>query len=89
MNWSISLEPLISWPLLALVLVPLALLALVGLWFRQRGGVLRFVALLALAAALFNPVFLNEEREPLKSVVARHRRPQPEPGHWRPHQADR
>ncbi|MBB6411778.1 hypothetical protein [Mesorhizobium sangaii] len=70
MNWSISLEPLISWPLLALVLVPLALLALVGLWFRQRGAVFRFVALLALAAALFNPVFLNEEREPLKSVVA-------------------
>ncbi|MER9654345.1 hypothetical protein NKJ26_12625 [Mesorhizobium sp. M0152] len=70
MNWSISFEPLISWPLLALVLVPLALLALVGLWFRQRGGVLRLVALLALAAALFNPVFLNEEREPLKSVVA-------------------
>ncbi|RWC86468.1 MAG: hypothetical protein EOS72_25810 [Mesorhizobium sp.] len=70
MNWSISFEPLLSWPFLALVLVPLALLALVGLWFRQRGAVLRFVALLALAAALFNPVFLNEEREPLKSVVA-------------------
>ncbi|MFA6157684.1 hypothetical protein, partial [Mesorhizobium sp.] len=29
-----------------------------------------FVALLALAAALLNPVFLNEERDPLKSVVA-------------------
>ncbi|RWP90783.1 MAG: hypothetical protein EOR12_09900 [Mesorhizobium sp.] len=70
MNWSISFEPLISWPLLALALVPLAMLALVGLWFRQRGSVFRFIALLALAAALFNPVFLNEEREPLKSVVA-------------------
>ncbi|QPC91230.1 hypothetical protein [Mesorhizobium sp. INR15] len=70
MNWSISFEPLISWPLLAIVLVPLALLALVGLWFRQRGAVFRFVALLALGAALLNPVFLNEEREPLKSVVA-------------------
>lgn len=70
MNWSISFEPLISWPLLTLALVPLALLALVGLWFRQRGSVFRFIALVALAAALFNPVFLNEEREPLKSVVA-------------------
>ncbi|TPL60104.1 hypothetical protein FJ942_05860 [Mesorhizobium sp. B2-4-2] len=70
MNWSISFEPLISWSLLALVLVPLALLAAVGLWFRQRGAVLRLVALLALAAALFNPVFLNEEREPQQSVVA-------------------
>ncbi|MER9337363.1 hypothetical protein NKJ06_25835, partial [Mesorhizobium sp. M0293] len=70
MNWSISFEPLISWPLLALALVPLALLALIGLWFRQRGSVFRFIALMALAAALFNPVFLNEEREPLKSIVA-------------------
>ncbi|TIW59487.1 MAG: hypothetical protein E5V48_17650, partial [Mesorhizobium sp.] len=70
MNWSVSFEPLLSWPLLALVLVPLVLLAAVGLWFRQRGAMLRFIALLALAAALFNPVFLNEEREPLKSVVA-------------------
>ncbi|WP_421916626.1 hypothetical protein [Mesorhizobium sp.] len=70
MNWSISFEPLISWPLLAIVLVPLLLLSLVGLWFRQRGAVLRFVALLALGAAVLNPVFLDEEREALKSVVA-------------------
>ncbi len=70
MNWSISFEPLISWPLLAAVLVPLALLALAGLWFGQRGAVLRLVALAALAAALFNPVFLDESREPLKGVVA-------------------
>ncbi len=70
MNWSISFEPLISWPLLAAVLAPLALLALTGLWLGQRGAVLRLVALAALAAALFNPVFLDESREPLKSVVA-------------------
>ncbi|MFA6156409.1 MAG: hypothetical protein WC739_17360, partial [Mesorhizobium sp.] len=70
MNWSISFEPLFSWPVMALALVPLVLLALVGLWVRQRGAVLRLVALLALAAALLNPVFLNEERDPLKSVVA-------------------
>ncbi|MEW6630355.1 MAG: hypothetical protein AB1440_05760 [Pseudomonadota bacterium] len=70
MNWSISLEPLISWPLFGLVFVPLALLALAGLWFGQRGSALRFLALLALGAALLNPVFLDEEREALKSVVA-------------------
>ncbi len=70
MNWSLSFEPLVSWPLLAVVLVPLLLLALVGLWFRQRGAIFRFVALIALGAALLNPVFLNEEREALKSVVA-------------------
>ena len=70
MNWSLAFEPLISWPLLAAVLVPLLLLALVGLWFRQRGAIFRFAALLALGAALLNPVFLSEEREALKSVVA-------------------
>jgi hypothetical protein len=70
LNWSVSFEPLISSPLLALALVPLAALALVGLWFGRRGAAFRFVALLALAAALLNPVVLSEEREPLKSVVA-------------------
>ncbi|RUX42162.1 hypothetical protein EOA33_32630, partial [Mesorhizobium sp. M4A.F.Ca.ET.050.02.1.1] len=70
MNWSISFEPLLAWPWLVAVLAPLALLALVGLWFRQRGSVLRFTALLALGAALLNPVFLDEERDALKSVVA-------------------
>lgn len=70
MNWSLAFEPLISWPLLGLVLTPLLLLALAGLWFRQRGAVFRLAGLLALAAALLNPVFLDEEREALKSVVA-------------------
>ncbi|PAQ11471.1 hypothetical protein [Mesorhizobium temperatum] len=70
MNLSLAFEPLVSWPLLGLVLAPLLLLALVGLWFRQRGAIFRFAALLALAAALLNPVLLDEEREALKSVVA-------------------
>ncbi|ESX16595.1 hypothetical protein NKI09_09555 [Mesorhizobium sp. M0757] len=70
MNWSVSFEPLLSWPLLALVLAPLLVLAAVGLWFRQRGAIFRFAALIALGAALLNPVFLDEEREALKSVVA-------------------
>ena len=70
MNWSLAFEPLLSWGWLAAVLVPIALLALAGLFFRQRGALVRFAALLALAAALINPVLLDEEREPLKSVVA-------------------
>jgi hypothetical protein len=70
MNWSIAFEPLLSWPLLAAVLVPVTLMALIGLWFRQRGAVFRFAALVALAAALLNPVVRDEEREPMKSVVA-------------------
>ena len=69
MNWSLACEPLLSWPLLAAVLAPVLLLALAGLVLRQRGAIFRFAALLALAAALVNPVLLDEEREPLKSVV--------------------
>ena len=70
MNWSIAFEPLLPWPWLLAVLAPVLLMSLIGLWFRQRGAVFRFAALAALAAALLNPVMLNEEREPLKSVVA-------------------
>ncbi len=70
MNWSLAFEPLFSWPVLVAMLAPLAVLALVGLWFARRGAWLRALALAALAAALLNPVFLDEDREPLKSVVA-------------------
>ena len=70
MNWSVSIEPLLSWAWLAAILIPLALLALTGLLLRQRGALFRLAALAALAAALLNPVLLDEEREALKSVVA-------------------
>ena len=70
MNWSFSFEPLLSWPLIAAIVAPLAVLALVSLWFAQRGALFRLAAVAALAAALLNPVLLDEERDPLKSVAA-------------------
>ena len=70
MNWSLGFEPLLSWPWLAAVLAPVLFLSLLGLWLRQRGAWFRFLALAALALALVNPVMRDEEREPLKSVVA-------------------
>ena len=70
MNWSIGFEPLLSWPWLAAIIVPLALLALAGVLLAQRGSLVRMAAFAALALALVNPVLLDEEREPLKSVVA-------------------
>ncbi|WP_336069678.1 hypothetical protein [Nitratireductor rhodophyticola] len=70
MNWSLSFEPFFPWPVLAALLIPVALLTGAGLWTRQRGAWLRLAALAALGAALANPVLLDEEREPLKSVVA-------------------
>ncbi|MBO6718819.1 MAG: hypothetical protein JJ913_12750 [Rhizobiaceae bacterium] len=70
MNWSMSFEPLVSWPLLAAVALPVLVLALLGVFLRQRGAALRLAAAGALALAVANPVLLDEEREALKSVVA-------------------
>jgi hypothetical protein len=70
MNWSIGFEPLFSWTVLAFLLVPMALLMALSLFLGRRGALLRLAALAALAVALMNPVLLDEEREPLKSVVA-------------------
>jgi len=69
-NWSVSFEPLFSWTLLAAGLLPLALLIVLSLVLGRRGALLRLAALAALALALANPVLLDEERDPLKSVVA-------------------
>ncbi|MGE0500154.1 MAG: hypothetical protein AB7I79_00710 [Rhizobiaceae bacterium] len=70
MNLTLAFEPLLSWPWIAVILVPLVLLAIAGLWLRQRGAFFRLAALAALALALVNPVLLDEEREAQKSVVA-------------------
>lgn len=67
---NIEFEPFLSLPWLAAILVPLALLVLATILLRMRGGLIRLLAAAALALALFNPVIVNEEREPLKSVVA-------------------
>jgi hypothetical protein len=70
MYLSLDFQPLVSTTLLALLLVPMFVLTLVGIYFRQRGSLLRLLAVAAFALALFNPIVVNEEREPLKSVVA-------------------
>ncbi|MEO3385134.1 hypothetical protein [Mesorhizobium sp. CAU 1741] len=70
MNWSLSIEPLLSWVWIGVILVPVGLLVLAGLFLGQRGSLLRIGAFAALAIALLNPVLLDEQREPLQSVVA-------------------
>lgn len=70
MNLSLALEPLLPLSLVAAVVLPLAALAAVGVWLGRRGGFMRLAAVAALGAALVNPVLLDEEREPLKSIVA-------------------
>ncbi|GAB5507626.1 MAG: membrane protein [Rhizobiaceae bacterium] len=70
MNWSVSFDPLIPWLWLAIIAVPVIAIAILGLFLRQRGALLRLVGVIALAVAVANPALLAEEREPLKSVVA-------------------
>ncbi len=70
MNPSLAFEPLLSPLVLAAILLPAAALAAAGVFLRRPGGLIRLAALAALGLALANPVLLDEQREPLKSVVA-------------------
>lgn len=69
MNQSLAFQPLLSWHL-SLTLIGIALLFVVAaLALRKRGAILRLVALAVLAIALLNPVMVEEQREPIKSIV--------------------
>ncbi len=70
MNYSIVFDPLLSLPWLIPVLALALIATLASVFLRQRGSLFRLAALAALGIALTNPVLLDEEREPLKSVVA-------------------
>ncbi len=70
MNWSLTFAPLVPLPVVIAVAVIAALLILPGIFRRMRGAWLRALAAVALVAALANPVLLNEDREPLTTVVA-------------------
>jgi len=59
-NWSVSFQPLIPWVWIAAGLVPLLVLACIGLYLRRRGAWLRLLAFLALALALAIPATVAE-----------------------------
>jgi hypothetical protein len=67
---TLSFSPLLPWIVIGILAAIAALLSVVGLWRGVRGAVLRSCALAALVLALANPVFFQEEREPLSTVVA-------------------
>lgn len=67
---NITFEPLLPLPWLLAILIPLGILVLLTLLLRMRGGFIRALAAACLGLACFNPVIINELREPLKSVVA-------------------
>jgi hypothetical protein len=70
MTWSVSFVPLLPLWLIAGLGACAVLLVLFALYRGIRGSLIRAAAVAALVAALLNPVFLREDREPLPTVVA-------------------
>lgn len=69
MDWSVSFEPFLPWPLIAAAgAVGLALLAALAIG-RSRGTLLRALSFVLLLAALANPVIRSEERQPLPDIA--------------------
>ncbi len=67
---SIQFAPYFPWWVIAVVAIVAGALALYGIMRGVRGSLLRTGAWALLVLALANPSLLQEEREPLKSVVA-------------------
>ncbi len=69
MKQFISFQPLLPVNLILILAIIALIIILVGLCLRKRGSVLRLLALAALVLALANPVMVEEQREPIKSIV--------------------
>lgn len=67
---NLAFTPLLSWPLLAGLGAVAAGLALLSLYTRARGGVLRAIGLALLLLAMAGPALEREEKSSLKEVVA-------------------
>lgn len=67
---NLTFDPFLPVWLILVIGVLAAALAGFGLYRRQRGMILRTIALAALTLALVNPILVDEQREPLPTVVA-------------------
>ncbi|MDP3736775.1 MAG: hypothetical protein Q8R02_05270 [Hyphomonadaceae bacterium] len=66
----LAFDPLIPWTLLWVLVGGAVVLWGVYLWLRGRAWLMRALALSVLALALANPLWIEEQREPLKDIVA-------------------
>ena len=69
MKQFMSFQPLLPVNLILILAIIALIIILVGLFLRKQGSVLRLLALSALVLALANPVMVEEQREPIKSIV--------------------
>ncbi|MGN7293215.1 hypothetical protein [Rhizobium sp. SAFR-030] len=65
----IQFAPFLPWPILAGLGMFSAILVIVSLWRGLRGATLRALALGFLLLALANPTLMQEDREPLSTIV--------------------
>ncbi|RKE84135.1 hypothetical protein DFO46_0897 [Rhizobium sp. AG855] len=68
-DMTLEFAPFIPWLAIAILAVLATLLATLGFLRGLRGTAIRFTASLAVLAALANPLLLQEERDPLTTVV--------------------
>ena len=66
----LAFDPLIPWTLLWVLIGGAVVLWGVYLFLRGRAWLMRALALSVLALALANPLWIEEQREPLKDIVA-------------------
>ena len=66
---TLDFAPLLPWPFLAVLASIAVVLSALGFWRGVRGAAFRTAALAALCLAIANPVFFQEEREPLSTIV--------------------
>ena len=69
MVWTLDIQPLVPLWLAVTLAAIAAVMVLLALFTRMRGALLRALAGVALAAALFNPVLLREDRETLPDIA--------------------
>ena len=67
---ALSFDPVVPWPVIAVLAALLVLVLVVLVWHRVRGATLRALASALIVLALTNPVLQREERDPLPGVVA-------------------
>lgn len=66
----LGFDPLIPWAILWSLSAGAAVLWVIYLWRRGKAWLFRALALTVLALALANPLWIQEQREPLKDIVA-------------------
>jgi hypothetical protein len=66
---NLEFAPVLPLPLLAALTALIVGLALWHVWLRSRGSLLRLTSAALLIAALFNPIFRQDEKQPLTDIA--------------------